>query len=531
LGSDLRFSFHRRPDGRELVSRSIGLACSLADLQTYGIPAALDRDALAACLLIDSVECGSISIETVEARLGDEVASIITDCLRIKTAPSRVELYDDVASSAIREWCLAFHDVRSSSIEVLSRLDNLLNMSILDLADQQIVALEALQVFAPLGHSLGLGHLSSQIEDIAFRVIFPQSYSATESWVKQMVTAGEEALFAAQRRLLSALDDRPSLVGKLTAGFLIKARTKSLFSVMKKVLRMDKDWASKGARKLDEIYDLLGMRVIVQPLLDLPAPEAESLAEKACFVAAEVAESMWPSRRERKDYISSPKENGYQSLHCVLELSVEEGSRGSEEPLPLLELQIRTTSMDDRAEAGEAAHTAYKGGLTSSQAKQIREWTNQIKRKISADRTYLSLPTSTLSSLSSLDESDISPATRALFNSFDSDRNGMLDLGEIKDQLRDLLGGGSSIEEEAEDSVAALLEFLEAEDDAERGCERASFDPQQGLSLQQFNKLVKKVSGASLLLVDCVHIIHVWLTDDPTLIYIDSIMRTIRREN
>lgn len=484
-----------------MVSRSIGLTCSLADLQSYGIPASVDRDALAACLLIDSVECGSISIETVEDRLGAGVASIIADCLRIKTAPSRVELYDDVASSAIREWCLAFHDVRSSSIEVLSRLDDLLNMSILDPADQQIFALEALQVFAPLGHSLGLGNLASQIEDISFRVLFPQSYSATESWVKRMVNAGEEALFSAQRRLLAALDDRPALVGKLTSGFLIKARTKSLFSVMKKVLRLDKGWA-KGSRKLDEIYDLLGMRVIVQPRLDLPEEEAESLATKACFVVAEVAESMWPSRRERrKDYISQPKENGYQSLHCVLELPPDEYPRGAEDsPLPLLELQIRTALMDESAEAGEAAHTAYKGGLTSSQAKQIREWTNQIKRKISADR-YLALPASaSVSSSSPLspDENDISPATRALFNSFDSDRNGMLDFKEIKDQLRDLLGGGSSIEEEAEDSAAALLEFLEAEEDAERGCERGSCDPQElaGLSLQQFNKLVKKVRAA-----------------------------------
>ena len=450
------------------------------------------------------MECGAISIETIEQKLGEGVASIVTDVRRIKSAPSRIELYDDVASSAIREWCLAFHDVRANSIEVLSRLDELQNMRMLDPADQQIFALEALQIFAPLGHSLGLNTLATQIEDISFRTLFPASYSATESWVKRMVNAGEEALFSCQRQLLAALDDHPGLVGCLTSGFLIKARTKSLFSVMKKVLRMDKDWA-KGGRKLDEIFDLLGMRVIVQPLSSGLSPsEAEAMAKKACYVVSEIAESMWASKEERrKDYIASPKANGYQSLHTILELPINEGTtRDPDDPpphLPLLELQIRTSLMDEAAEAGEASHSSYKGGLTSSQARQIREWTNQIKRQISSppDR-FLPLPSSSARPLSSLDEADISPATRALFNSMDADKNGVLDLHEIKDQLRELLGGGDMvstvIEEEAEDSVAALLEFLETEEGVERDG-RGMGDLREGLSLQQFNKLVKKVRG------------------------------------
>ena len=144
--------------------------------------------------------------------------------------------------SAMREWCLAFHDVRANVLEIVSRWDDLQHMSALPAADRQIMALEALQIFAPLGHALGLGKISSQIEDICFKasyfytglikmhaslsvflacdvwvtmlallhilqVIFPASYDTTSTWLRDVIDVAEESLFQCQQQLLSCLDD------------------------------------------------------------------------------------------------------------------------------------------------------------------------------------------------------------------------------------------------------------------------------------------------------------------------------------
>lgn len=162
------------------------------------------------------------------------------------------------------------------------------------------------------------------------------------------------------------------------------------------------------------MYDLLGLRAVVQPAPHLPAAEAEAAAARACYVVQDVAARLWRPLPERsKDYIACPKANGYQSIHMTLQLgpviarSAEgaAGAAGQRAPSaagggassttdnteqqhaggPLcVELQIRTAAMDSAAESGEAAHAVYKGGLDARSAQQLQAWTHELQERLAA---------------------------------------------------------------------------------------------------------------------------------------------------
>ncbi len=263
------------------------------------------------------------------------------------------------------------------------------------------------------------------------QILFPASYNRTSEWLRDVVDEAEEALFEGQQQLLAVLEEHAGF-NKLAERCVVRAlldrtssrpaseptvsvccaqlraRTKSLFSIMKKLLRLDE--LAKGGRRKEEIYDVLGMRAIVFPRSDLPPTEvhvqepffdlplesshaailcgserflslhvapdrstpfsqAEARAVEACYVVKNVAESLWmPLSGRTKDYISQPKENGYQSIHLSLRLRPKESGPGRPAPTasiddseafpPCMELQIRTQRMDELAEAGEASHSS-----------------------------------------------------------------------------------------------------------------------------------------------------------------------------
>ncbi|GLI60043.1 hypothetical protein VaNZ11_001893 [Volvox africanus] len=305
-----------RRDGRTPATRAVQLASTLADLCAAGLP--LDAAAMCAGVVVEAADLGALGAEVIRAQLGPDVAALVHDMLRVRQAPRRIELLDDEGASAMREWCLALHDVRACVVEVVSWWDELQHLGGLPEFEQQALALESLQIGAPLGHALGLGALSAVMEDMCLKVLFPESYASTCAWLRGLLDPAEDALFIAQQRLLAALDADPDF-GRLAGGLLVKARTKSLFSVMKKLLHLG-DMA-RGGRSREELYDLLGMRAVVKPPDFLPPDEAEAAATKACYIVQNVACKLWrPISSRSKDYIVAPKPNGYQSIHLTLQL-------------------------------------------------------------------------------------------------------------------------------------------------------------------------------------------------------------------
>jgi (p)ppGpp synthase/HD superfamily hydrolase len=253
-----------------------------------GIP--LDAGAIAAGILAEAFPQGfPAGMDALEQRVGRTVMSLLADLKKVRRLPSRIELYDDTAAAALRELCIAFYDVRSTAVEVVARLHNLQlgtaelsavrrsntsnnssSNAHVDAADLQVSALEALQIYAPLGHALGMGSIASRLEDLCFQVLFPASYEATTLWLHQQAEANAITLDNAQAALHAAVAAMPEF-HQLASGLKIYGRTKSPFSTLKKLLRLGD--TSKGGRSRSEVYDLIGLRAVVIPRSDLSSPK------------------------------------------------------------------------------------------------------------------------------------------------------------------------------------------------------------------------------------------------------------------
>ncbi|KAG7666777.1 hypothetical protein Ndes2437A_g08466 [Nannochloris sp. 'desiccata'] len=486
------------------ASRALSLASCLAEMAGDGIP--LDARAIAAGILAEAFPQGfPTGMNILEQRVGRTVMSLLADLKKVRRLPSRIELYDDAAAAALRELCIAFYDVRSTAVEVVARLHTLqlgaaelsatrkspdndgeCNTSMND-ADLQVSALEALQIYAPLGHALGMGSIASRLEDLCFQVLFPASYEATTVWLHQQSDANAVTLDEAQATLHAAVATMPEF-HQLASGIKIYGRTKSPFSTLKKLLRLGD--TIKGGRSRSEVYDLIGLRAVVIPRSDLSSSEeAEEAAIKACYLVEQAAHTLWsPVEGRSKDYIQLPKPNGYQSLHSTVAMEGTEVKRVEVEAVGVgvvdstssstssidrdictLELQIRTEAMHSQAESGQAAHAAYKGGLDASQAKQLREWTESMLSRnngtavagSSSDLSDSDDCTTTCSSTSSTGTAE------ALFRSLDINGDGKVSLDELRYVVTELGGGRNKSGSGDDAGAAALLAALDTNSDGE----------------------------------------------------------------
>lgn len=308
----------------------------------------MDAEVIAAGLLREVVEAGYLNIADVEKVLGNEVGVLLKDCSRVKQMPSLLETLDEASVNAVRQYCLAFHDVRAVVVEVAARLDTMRFVQVLPKYRQQILALETMQIYAPLAHAMGTGKISHELEDLGFGVLFPDSYSYIGSWLKQHFADGNDVVKQCQEDLQRALEE-DSEMKSLIESVKISGRCKSKYSTMKKLLR--------DGRPPEEVFDVLGLRVILVPREG--SSSSKDTGARACYRALTIVTSLWePAPGRLKDYIAKPKKNGYASLHLAVTLS----NRGNW--APLMEIQIRTAEMDAMAEGGLASHSLYKGGLT-----------------------------------------------------------------------------------------------------------------------------------------------------------------------
>lgn len=160
----------------EGTTRAVSLASFLAELAGQGLP--LDAEAIAAGVLAEAGGINGIPTSLVESRVGSGVARLLRDLRRVRALPSRVDLYDDAASLALRELALNFYSVKATAVEVAARLHSLRTATEGNTPshDLHVAALEALQIYAPMGHALGMGVVSAELEDRCFRVSADISY-------------------------------------------------------------------------------------------------------------------------------------------------------------------------------------------------------------------------------------------------------------------------------------------------------------------------------------------------------------------
>ena len=299
----------------------------------------MDDVTLAAALLHDSVEDTALSLPDLEAIFGPTVAQIVDGVTKLE----RVSFDTRQAAQAatMRKMLVAMaKDPRVLLIKLGDRLHNMRTVAAMPEANQKRTAQETLDIYAPLAHRFGIASIKWQLEDSAFAALHPRRYAQ----IKQMVAsrAPERDVYLAQ--VEEQVQER-LLAARIEAQ--VTGRPKHLYSIYEKMVLKNKEF--------DEIYDLVGVRVIVSSVKDCWAAVGAIHGTRA------------PIQGRFKDYINTPKFNLYQSLHTTVV-----GPQGK-----ALEVQIRTSEMHNRAERGIAAHWGYKEHASSADVawlQRIVDW-------------------------------------------------------------------------------------------------------------------------------------------------------------
>ncbi len=318
-----------RASGEPYFIHPLGVARIVASL-------GVDEITIAAALLHDSVEDTNVRLEEV-ADLYDPAVALIVDGVT-KLDRLSFESKEAQQAASMRKMLLAMaKDPRVLVIKLADRLHNMKTIGALPEWKQRRTAQETLDIYAPLAHRLGIEEIRWQLEDLSFATLHPRRYAEIDRMVSSRNPEREQYL----ETVLKAAKDRLDEVG-ITAE--VSGRPKHLWSIYEKMV--------VKAKEFDDIYDIIGMRVITE-------------TEKDCWAALGVVHSVWsPVPGRFKDYINSPKFNLYQSLHTTV---VSHGGNP-------LEIQIRTQDMHRRAEFGVAAHWGYKEGSSKDEI----VWLNRI---------------------------------------------------------------------------------------------------------------------------------------------------------
>tara|TARA_B110000305_G_scaffold74036_1_gene83040 strand:- start:2580 stop:4778 length:2199 start_codon:yes stop_codon:yes gene_type:complete len=325
----------KRSSGEDYISHPVSVACIAAKFH-------LDAASIQAALLHDVVEDTQVTLEDIATQFSPQVAKIVEGLSKL----DKIHFNDATHAQAenFRKMLLAMsQDVRVILIKLADRLHNMQTLEHLKPEKRLRIAQETIDIYSPIANRLGLNSMYQELEDLAFRYIHPLRYKTIH------------------KAILSARGNRKEVIGKILddintklKDFKIKAtvsgREKNESSIHRKMI--------KKHTSFSQINDIYAFRVIVED-------------ERDCYLALGALHSLYkPIAGKFKDYLAIPKANGYQSLHTTLF-----GPFGTP-----LEVQIRTESMHNLAEAGVAAHWLYK--TNDSHITQLQQQTNQWLKKL-----------------------------------------------------------------------------------------------------------------------------------------------------
>ncbi|MCC6564068.1 bifunctional (p)ppGpp synthetase/guanosine-3',5'-bis(diphosphate) 3'-pyrophosphohydrolase [Candidatus Uhrbacteria bacterium] len=341
----------KRATGEPYITHPLAASMYLAEMR---MPAPI----IIAGLLHDVPEDTSRTLEDIEMEFGEDISNMVAGITKLGKIKYRgMERYIE----NLRKMFLAMAaDVRVVFIKFADRLHNLETLDAIPPKKQYRIALESLEIYAPIANRLGMGEMKGRLEDAAFRYVLPKEYA----WVKEIAASGraerEEYLDRVMKKTESVLAD---------AGLKdieVQGRSKHLYSLYRKLLRNE--------RNIARVYDLTAVRVIVDSLAD-------------CYAALGIIHAEWtPLKGRIKDYIAQPKPNGYRSLHTTV--FCEDGE--------IVEFQIRTKEMHAMNEYGIAAHWSYDeagkvnvgAGTKSKPPEWVRELA-EIQREMEDRKTYI----------------------------------------------------------------------------------------------------------------------------------------------
>jgi GTP pyrophosphokinase len=303
----------KRRSGEAYITHPVAVAQILADL-------GIGPKTVAAALLHDTVEDTAYTLDELRADFGDEIAMLVDGVTKL----DKVKYGDSTQAETVRKMIVAMSkDIRVLIIKLADRLHNARTWGFVPPETAARKATETLEIYAPLAHRLGIQTIKWELEDLSFAVLYPKLYAEIESLVKQRTPQREEFI----QQVIDAVNEdlkAAKIRGK------VAGRPKQNYSIYQKMVVRGRDF--------DEIYDLVGIRVLVNSVRD-------------CYAVLGAIHARWtPLPGRFKDYIATPKFNLYQSLHTTVL-----GPAGRP-----VEIQIRTQEMHQRAEFGVAAHWKYK---------------------------------------------------------------------------------------------------------------------------------------------------------------------------
>ena len=355
-----------RSSGDPYVTHPIAVASILGNFR-------MDEDSLTAAMLHDVMEDSGIPKSVIEKKFNKEVANLVDGVSKLNTLT--ISSKTESQAENLQKMVLAMSkDIRVIVVKLADRLHNMRTLLYLDREKQLRIAKETLEIYAPIAHRIGMNNLYRELEDLAFKTIYPTRYERLIAAVKKNR--------GGQKRLLNKIQKEMSdRLLKEGIASLVEGREKHIYSIYRKM--------KERRRSFEEIMDVYAIKIIV----DTP---------ENCYRTLGHIHNMYkPVRGRFKDYIAIPKSNGYQSIHTgVIALK----------GIPI-EIQIKTQEMNDMAENGIASHWLYKSGNNSDSSPQIKarrwvagllemrenyetteEFINSVKTDIFPDEIYVFTP-------------------------------------------------------------------------------------------------------------------------------------------
>jgi len=331
-----------RISGEPYLTHPLAVSWLLTDMH-------LDVASICAGLLHDAVEDTEANLDDIDRLLGPEVSALVDGVTKI------TELTETTAAArqaeSLRKMILAMAgDIRVLIIKLADRLHNMRTLGYLAEPKQRRIALETREIYAPMAHRLGIRRWQGELEDLALYYLEPQIYRQIQEGVALRKADRRRFMNEVIARITEALGEQ-GITGR------VSGRGKHFASIYQKMIRRNVE--------LDELYDIIAFRIIVEDLKD-------------CYEALGLVHNMWkPIPGRFRDYIGMPKPNGYQSLHTAVV-----GPMGQR-----MEVQIRTEEMHRVAEVGIAAHWRYKeagGGDSSEQdrfawLRRLLDWQREME--------------------------------------------------------------------------------------------------------------------------------------------------------
>lgn len=331
----------RRKSGEPYIYHPVAVAQICAEeigLGTTGIVCAL---------LHDTVEDTDLTLEDIKGLFGEKVSQIINGLTKISGV---IDNTSSIQAENFRKVLLTMsEDIRVILIKLADRLHNMRTLEHMKRDKQMKIASETLFLYAPLAHRLGLNNIKTELEDLGLKYTISEGYN--DIAIKLQETEPERKRFV--QKFMEPLKE---ILGEQGFNFKIFGRPKSIYSIYNKTI-------TKGVA-FEEIYDLFAIRIVI----DTPLDQEKSDCWKVYSI---ITDFYHPSPERLRDWISTPKSNGYESLHTTVM-----GPEGK-----WVEVQIRTVRMDELAEKGYAAHWKYKDAAADKESK-LENWLQRIREML-----------------------------------------------------------------------------------------------------------------------------------------------------